>query len=61
MDFNKAKDVVDKYINEMFYDIQSEYGIADGDIGIDKTLRLDEIEDELAKLVQDYLKERCGI
>ena len=56
----KVKGLVERYIDKMFYDIQSEYEIEDGDIGIERTFELDELEDKLADLVQDYLRERCG-
>ena len=54
----KIKDLVDKHINNLFYDIQVQYDIEDGDIGIERTFELDELEDKLINLIEKYLKER---
>lgn len=51
------KEFVSNHICNMFYQIQTEHNITDGDIGIGRTFELDRIENELAELLNGYIKE----
>lgn len=47
----KIEDVLDEKVNELFYDMQTELGISNGDIGFDLTFELDDKQKELADII----------